>query len=836
MNYKTALQQSACVGIALAALAAATTASAGEGEPGSQAIPSAQSNMGPSDIIVTARLRAERLQDVPVVATTLDSAELAKYNSSSINQIATRTPGLIVSDSTNPVGGAINIRGIGAPTAGPFVDQAVSINIDGVQVSQAVILRLGLFDLDRVEVLKGPQTLFFGKNSPSGIISIISAGPSDHLEAKLRAGYETEAQNKYVEAMISTPLTSTLGARFDGYFGDQRGWFVNRAQSLPLTTLPNGTTAAANIPNARHSSNTRTYFGRGTLAYKSETGLMDATLKIAYGKQTSPNGITANGQLGDCPTGNYQGATNAGRVFTECKLDRYYGEGRISPRLAAISSTFGDGSLYSHNSQFLTSLTVDIQPSEQIKATSVTGYVDIKSNARQNYSFDGGSYIVGSSFTRIKQFSQELRALTSFDFPLNFMVGGYYQHLKIGNRQEVGFDTPISGRFTGGAFTGPIIYADADIHQRTNAYSVYGQGILDITPELQLTVGGRYSHERKALDFTKLPNSASATTSSFAITPDTVSFDNFSPDITLRYKALPNLTLYAAYREGFLSGGFDPQPTIAALGATSRNNIDYRPESTRGGEVGAKGSLFNKQLIFDVAAFYYKYTDLQLSAFDPNTLGFRLTNAGTAISKGAEASLQFRPAALPGISARAGIAYTPAKYGSFPNAPCYPGQTQAAGCNLIASRNASGTLVTTPATSTQVANAQDLSGEPLFRNSKWNVNLGASYDHALGNGMSVSLSGDANYASRYIAGPTAEPASVQRSAWRYDARIALNGKDDRWELALLGTNLSNVLRATHAFQASGTGRGTGTTNGLLGDEILTPGQVRTITIQATLRY
>lgn len=829
MSYKVGLRATACMGFAVTALAAHCTASA-------QQTPKAADSANEADIIVTARLRSERLQDVPVVATTLNATEIARYNSLSINQIATRTPGLVVTESTNPVGGGINIRGIGSPTSGPFVDQAVSINLDGIQVSQANILRLGLFDLDRVEVLKGPQTLFFGKNSPAGIISIISANPGDHLEAKLRVGYETEAHNKYVEAMVSTPLTSTLGLRVDGYFSDQRGWFRNIAQPLGSVTLSNGQTTAATTPNGSYASNGKTYFGRATLAYAAPSGMADATLKVAYGQQDSPNGISANAQLSNCPTGRYQGAAAVGRTFTECKLNRNYAEGKIAPRVAALNSVFGDGSLHANNRQFLTSLTVNVQPTDAIKLTSVSGYLDMKADTVANYAFDGSSTIGLYSLIKIKQFSQELRALTSFDSPINFMAGAYYQHVKIGYRAVIPVDTPLSGAFTGGRIPGPMILANNLHEQRTNAYSLYGQAIVDFTPQLQLTVGGRYSHERKAISAISMPNSFTPTTFPFTYTPDTKSYHDFSPDVTLRYKPAPNLTLYAAYREGFLSGGFDLQATAPSFGATSRGDVSYRQERVRGGEVGAKGSLLNRQISFDLSAFYYKYTDLQVSAYDPQSLGFRLTNAGTAITKGAEINLQFRPNALPGIFARANLAYTPAKYGSFRNGPCYTGQSQAAGCNLIASRGADGNLVITQASANQVANAQDLSGKPLLRNSKWTIGLGAGYDHALANGMTVSLSGDATHASGYFASPTEEPASWQRAAWRYDARIALSGEDNRWEVALLGSNLSNTLRATHVFVATGTGGRTGTPNAFLGDALATPGQVRMVTIQGTIRY
>ncbi|TCM16483.1 TonB-dependent receptor-like protein [Novosphingobium sp. PhB165] len=162
---------------------------------------------GVSEIIVTARKRDERAVDVPVAISALSGADLERYATNSLTAISERIPQLVIGESTNQTGGSINLRGIGAGLANPSTEQAVTLNIDGIPISYGNAVRLGQFDLQRVEVLKGPQALFYGKNSPGGIISLISADPGSTFDARLRTGYEFAANQRFAEGIVSGPLS-----------------------------------------------------------------------------------------------------------------------------------------------------------------------------------------------------------------------------------------------------------------------------------------------------------------------------------------------------------------------------------------------------------------------------------------------------------------------------------------------------------------------------------------------------------------------------------------------------------------------------------------------------
>ena len=201
--------------------------------------------MWSGDIIVTARRREETAQDTPVAMTVLGDELLDRYAVRGIEGIESFTPGLVIGEVSGSVGGSISLRGVGSGDSQAFFDQAVSVNVDGVQISTAQILRAAQMDLQQIEVLRGPQALFFGKNSPGGIISVTTASPGNELELMVRGGYEFDAEEKYFDAVISTPLTDTLGLRLAAHYADMNGYIDVISPPTPGVT-PSGLPIARN--------------------------------------------------------------------------------------------------------------------------------------------------------------------------------------------------------------------------------------------------------------------------------------------------------------------------------------------------------------------------------------------------------------------------------------------------------------------------------------------------------------------------------------------------------------------------------------------------------------
>lgn len=168
------------------------------------------------EVLVTARKREESILQVPVVATALTHDQLAAFATSSLYAVADRVPGLLFGSGTGSFGAQVSLRGVGTATLNATIDQSVSLNIDGMQMTQGLAYKLGQFDMAQVEVLRGPQALYYGKSSPGGVISIHTANPTDEFEVIASGGYEFEANTTRGELILSGPVSDTLGLRLRG--------------------------------------------------------------------------------------------------------------------------------------------------------------------------------------------------------------------------------------------------------------------------------------------------------------------------------------------------------------------------------------------------------------------------------------------------------------------------------------------------------------------------------------------------------------------------------------------------------------------------------------------
>jgi iron complex outermembrane recepter protein len=752
---------------------------------------------GIEEVIVTARKRSERLQDVPAAITAFTDKDMERYATGTLSALADQTPQLDISPTGTPSGAYLSIRGVATTATSSSVDQSVSLNIDGIQISQGNAIQLGIYDLARVEILEGPQALFYGKNSPAGVISLVSANPSDQFEARVRAGYEIENGQKFGEETVSIPLSENFGVRLDAYQSGQDGWFHNVAPS-----------ASGTAPDRQE------YFGRGTLRYDSSGHTFDSTLKISAGKVDQDGGVTATQELFACPLGYPQGASPG----TPCGLGRNVSNADMSPATAATTPFFRDGQLYLENRQFLGSWTSNLKLGDSFALTSVTGYYGLDEKWDGDYSGGFGEALFAGTETSLHQFTQELRLLSSFDSPLNFLVGGFYQHARLG----LGVPFALAGPAAAGLFgpgAPPVLIGDDHFHQLTEAYSAFGQLLWKFAPDWELTAGGRYSHERKSVDGVRLPSLTSGfTTLPIPFAPPTLDFSNFSPEVTLTYRIVPELTLYGAFRTGFNSGGFNLAPSFSV---TQPNDASFKQSTVKGGEAGIKGSAADHQAQFGVTLYYYSYKDLQISSFDAATFSFPVQNAAASTVRGVELNGAFSPKELSALTLRSTLTYNDAYYDRYPNAACYQGQTQAQGCigNQV----------------NGVASTQDLSGAPLATASALSGTLGATYDPTLRTNLKLALSADANYKGPYERG--VNPLDRQAGAWRIDARIALHSASDSWELALIGRNLLNTLRVLTPGDLPIGGFGKGTTGPALpADQEGIVTDPRTIMLQLTVNF
>ncbi len=728
----------------------------------------AQSNSQLSEIIVTARKRQESILNVPVIETAIPQQKLQRFQTQDLKDIATLTPGLTLGDSILSIGTQISIRGVGTTTFNPGVDQSVSLNIDGLQLSQGLAYASGVFDMNQVEVLKGPQALFYGKSSPGGVISIRTADPTDKFEVIARAAYEFEAQEKQGQLIVSGPITDTLKGRLAAQYDSQQGFFENLATGSP--SLGSQSPAYTGTPE-------KSYMLRGTLLW-TPTSQFDARLKVDQVRdRTLEAGVE---QYAYCPDG-------TGPVFgipflnpaDKCKIDRQFYMVDYNPA-SFPAGLANNGAPYLETTQTYGTLELNYRPRSDLTLTSVTGYYLLHSTSLFNTNMTGLAapiLAVSNGFHR-REVTEEVRASSDFAGPLNFTLGGFLQRAQFSDLVTL----------SGNAALGlpPLVQKGSQtIDITTN--SVYGQLRYQILPGLELAAGARYTDESR----TDTPYDLSTGVPVFvALATPSIHSKNTSPEVTLTYKPTEDATVFAALKRGYKSGSFD-----TATPATPGEENAFGDEKVEGGELGLKSRWLERRLAFNIAAYKYRYTGLQVGALTPVENGIpniRTLNAGAALVYGVEGDVAYRPDWIEGLNLQAAANWNHAQFKTLDNVPCYGGQLISQGCNENYSASVNRGL--------GGYTSQNLSGLPLVRAPKWQTNFGFDYTRDIGNGLTLVLSNNTQYSSKYL---TNIPYPFyQPSFFRTDLSITLQGPKDRWEFALIGKNLNNALTTGNCGNAN----------------------------------
>lgn len=763
---------------------------------------------GLNEIVVTARKQSESLIDVPVAVSALGSEDIARYNTTNFTRLAESIPQVTVQTTGGGGSGAVlTVRGIGSSSQDTGLASTVSVNIDGTQVSRGRIITAGFFDVDQVEVLKGPQALFFGKNSPAGVISLKSAGATKDLQGFVRAGYEFEANQRYVEGAISGPISDTLGFRIAGRASKMDGWMDLSGQVFTLPTdplFPHAPVPFANSPRSRE------FLGRLTLDWQ-PTDEIRAVLKVFATESKDKTGTNSTTEI-KCanPNGNpvaFDFATGVPLVdmADDCRINGRRTNASLGEARAADFPNARNGDPYNDFKAVLASLNTTYE-GENISLTSVTSYYKFTNKFFDNFQFSSPGNFWAYNKSESRNFAQELRLQTSFDGAINGMIGGFYESERFPFRQNVnlvplGLD-PVTGRFD--SFSGLW-------NSSSKTYSAFGQLTIDILENLQLAGGARYtSQSYRTMGGNDYVHGVFAGFGFSRAAGDYItgksSDDNVSPEATLTWHPTPDTTLYAAYKTGFKSGGY--AQTNLVTQAFTEDTIRFSPEKVKGFELGAKGRFFDRKLQLTAAAYRYKFSNLQVQTFDAATISNQIRNAASARTTGIELEAKFQ--ASPELQLHGAASHNIAKYLSYPDAPCYAGQAAPQGCLTV-----SGSPV------------QDLSGRRLARAPKYNFSGGFIFDTPLTAGLSLGLTGDVRHVSSYNSSETLNPVGLQKTYTLLNASVRLRGDDDRWELALIGQNLANKYYISNAID----------------QPLAPPGQIvaavarpREVTVQATFRF
>lgn len=770
-----------------------------------------------ADIVVTARKRTERLQDVPVAISAVSTQTLQNYALNDISAVSKLTPQLKVSVG-GPSGGAqIYLRGIGS-TANTGFDPAVGLVIDGVFYNRTLWLTQSFIDMATVEVLKGPQTLYFGKNTPAGVVMVETANPTSTFEAGIKTGYEFVARERFVEAYVSGPLSSTLGARIAGRYDDMDGWIkvrgATRAAGDPVgMTLP--------APSYSRLPGTRDRTGRLTLKWDPSSAFT-ATFK-ASGDLYRDAGPDALIQIFSChgPNGTPQITSGVASPYDDCKASDEVGRQDFPAAFAAGSSLFRHGTKpYSEYGSYAFSLNATYDFG-WANINSVTGLNQYSLHAAADTSYSGTDLFLVVDDTKNRAFSEEVRLLTTFKGPVNFLVGGFYQ--------DTTLDSQLGTRFTAAGpdpTTGNWLSFISPAHQTGKSYSAFIEATWNILPTLELAGGARYTHESK--DTTKYNSWINANVSalvSHAIFAAKTSASNTSPQVTLTWRPDRDLTFYGAYKQGFKAGGFSISSLLTA--ATQLSQIVFGPEKAHGFEAGVKSAWLDRRLHLDLNLYNYLYKDLQVTAFDASTTSFTIQNAAAARVKGIEFNGSYQ--LTPEFQIHSDVAYNHARFTNF-FGQCYAGETVQMGCNQR------------PNPVTGVFTSQNLAGKRPALAPDWNLNAGLMWRRTdMFGQFGLQFTVDGHYSSGYPIDATNRPDVFQKQYATLDAAVRLFADRDKWTLSLIGRNLTNQAIVLTGSDRPGTGGASGLDQsnpvaGRLADGRGTVDRLRSVMVQASVKF
>ncbi len=782
------------------------------------------------EVVITARKKTERLLDVPVSANALSAATLAKYATTDLTAIGVQIPQVSIDHAASGAGAIITIRGIGSASVDAAIEQEVTVNIDGVPISRGRVVEQAFFDEASVEVLKGPQALYFGKNSPAGVISITSQGPSSIPSGYVRAGYEEGAQNYFGEAAFGGPIADGLSARAAFRYSDMTGGYVNgvggplTGSQLPylLRTAPGG---AINEPGSPYSNypGSRDVIGRMTVAFKPVGSPFDATFKF-LGSDHRDRGDSMETVIWRCAPGNnhttsldfgaFLDPTHTAPVYlsdpySSCHGARSNSMGGLPGPWAAGYAGSNGGIPYTDVLTYLSSLNMNYRLADHLTLTSVTGYYEYNQTQWSNYDETDMTLASGVNNDEQTSLSEELRLQSSFEGPLNFTLGGFYGHDRrsfhqVGSIGYLGVD-PATGNTN--------LFSSIDYY-RTDTYSGFGELSWKIIPTVELAGGARYTSETKYGNdgMTYVHPLLELLTGGTIAAPvgerfiTTFTETNVSPQVTLSWHPSSNVMVYGAYKTGFKSGGFST-PAIIPATATVENQ-QFNQETAKGGELGMKFSAMDRRLTGDVTLYRYTFSGLQLTAFDAATTSYFTQNAGSATSQGVEVNLNLQ--ATQDFGLHGSVGYSHARYDTFNDSQCWTGQDAAEGCG------ANGT--------------QNLSGQPLSRAPNWVALVGATYEHEIYGDYKLALTGDVRYSTGYYLETNNNPGGYQGDYATLDLSARLH--NDKWEFAIIGKNITDTYYAV----LGGDKPLSQVYSGLGGDITAQLGRPREVTFQITRRF
>lgn len=578
------------------------------------------------EVTVTASKRAESLQDVAVAVTALSAEDLASSRISRSEELVNLTPSLTFQRGGSDNGSSFNIRGIGTQSFSSGVEPSIATVIDGVIMGRSGMAFNELLDIQRVEVLRGPQGMLFGKNASGGVVHIITNDPGDEFEAALNAKTVLSGTKEYrVSGMVSTPLTDTLGLRAAAFTTDRDG-------------------NVENVFSGRDINGSKNKGGRVKLNWQAHENL-DIKWSGDYSERS-----------GECCQPQPRSATPVEASFL----------GALTAARSNDSVNIG-ADIYNSSTSWGHSLEVN-WAIEDYTLTSITAYRDWSSDANQDV--DGTPLTlldINAGQSGQNQTTQELRLSSPQDQTLTYVIGLYYFDQAMEREFErvyhdlFGLLVPVAP----GLKFGSRYEAAVD----STSYAGFGQFELNLSDDFRFLGGARYTREELDFEFQREQSSVA-----FApIVPNQALYQDFTKDTDWSFKVgaqwdINNEVMgYVTFTEGYKGPAFN-----VIFEMTPEDTRPLDPETSDSFELGVKSKWFDNRLVLNAALFQSNYDNFQAQAQDANTAAFTLLNAGEVRTRGLE--IDFMAMLTETLMVSGGLAYIDADIVDFKGGPCSPRQ------------------------------------------------------------------------------------------------------------------------------------------------------------------
>jgi iron complex outermembrane receptor protein len=634
----------------------------------------------------------------------------------------------------------VSIRGLSTGPRNPLFEQAVTIQVDGIVSARASQFVLPFFDVERVEVLRGPQGVLFGKNATAGAINIVTANPTPQFSGTAAARYEFENQGWGLEGVVAGPISATLGGRLALKVENEGGYI----DDLNL---------------GKEHGEQETIAARATLEWRPSEALR-VRLKLDGGQSDRIGNVQ---QIGACTTN--LAFVRAVSPQEDCS---------VNDRTAHsfLGGTFTDSGA--------ASLNVDYDVGG-LTLTSISGVSAYHSILERDLDMTPANAIQRLRDERYQQYSQEFRLTSPAEQRLSYIAGAFFQsqRIDIDDRQDLNVLVRPYTNATTAAFNPALNVRTLKIaDQLQTLWSAYAQLTFEATDRLRLIGGARYTDETKQVSYDLLrflwgTNERRVTPLDISIRDRERQEANFDPQFGVQYDITDRLMSYVTASVVHKAGGFNIEETN---GQQVARTFEYDQEEARSIEAGLKAQL--RRGLLTLAVFNTDFSDLQVSSFDGVTVFVR--NAAEARSRGVELDGRLRLTEF--LTARAALAYLDAKFTDYPGGTCTT--TEAA------------RVAPAPCT-------RNLSGARLTFAPEWSGNLSLDAEWPLRAGYMGQAGATMTYKGEHFTQENNDPFFVLPATTRIDAYAGLELDDGRWTLRLLAKNIGDEMPPTFAFPIRG---------------------------------